>query len=207
MKKVQGNEEAKKKWENFWYYYKYHVLAGVFVLVCIIVFAKDMMAKIDYDYCVSIVGNYAVPEEDKAALQKWFEERAEDLNEDGEIHVQVADYFLPGEDDAGFDPQMYAASQTKLTVDLQEGTSMIYFLSKDNYKKFLEMDAFPKEEETVKIQDCKGFEELGNPVSMEDMVVTMRLMYEDSKLGKNDDMQSYFKKSETLLNEFIGTTK
>lgn len=207
MKKVQGNEEAKKKWENFWYYYKYHVLAGVFVLVCIIVFAKDMMAKIDYDYCVSLVGNYAVPEEDKAALQKWFEERAEDLNEDGEIHVQIADYFLPGEDDAGFDPQMYAASQTKLTVDLQEGTSMIYFLSEDNYQKFLEMDAFPKEEETVKMQDCKGFDDLGKPVSMEDMVVTMRLMHEDSKLGKDHEMQNYFKKSETLLNEFIGTTK
>ena len=152
MKKVQGNEEAKKKWENFWYYYKYHVLAGVFVLVCIIIFAKDMMSKkIDYDYCVSIVGNHAVPEEDKAALQKWFEERAEDLNEDGEVHVQVADYFLPGEDAAGFDPQMYAASQTKLTVDLQEGTSMLYFLSEDNYRKFLEMDAFPKEEGTIHI--------------------------------------------------------
>lgn len=89
MKKLQGNEEAKKKWENFWYYYKYHVLAGVFILVCIIVFAKDMLSKIDYDYCVSVVGSYAVPEEDKAALQKWFEEHGEDLNEDGEIHVQV----------------------------------------------------------------------------------------------------------------------
>ena len=207
MKKVQGNEEAKKKWENFWYYYKYHVLAGVFVLVCILVFAKDMMAKIDYDYCVSLVGNYAVPEEDKAALQKWFEERAEDLNEDGEIHVQIADYFLPGENDAGFDPQMYAASQTKLTVDLQEGTSMIYFLSEDNYQKFLEMDAFPKEEETVNIEECKGFEELGSPTSMEDMVVTMRLMYEDSKLGKNNEIQNYFEKSKALLHEFIGTTK
>lgn len=207
MKKVQGNEEAKKKWKNFWYYYKYHVLAGVFVLVCIIIFAKDMMAKIDYDYCVSIVGNHAVPEEDKAALQKWFEERAEDLNEDGEVHVQVADYFLPGEDAAGFDPQMYAASQTKLTVDLKEGTSMLYFLSEDNYKKFLEMDAFPKEEETVNIEECKGFEELGSPTSMEDMVVTMRLIYEDSKLGKNNEIQNYFEKSKALLHEFIGTTK
>lgn len=205
MKKPQINDDKKKKWENFWYYYKYHVLAGVFVLICIIVFAKDMIAKIDYDYCVSIVGNYATPEEDKVTLQKWFEERAEDLNGDGEVHVQVADYFLPREEDAGFDPQLYAASQTKLTVDLQEGTSMIYFLSEDNYQKFLEMDVFPEEEETVKIQDCKGFEELGKPVSMEDMVVTMRLMYEDSKLGKNDDMQSYFEKCQTLLNEFIGT--
>ena len=207
MKKLQGNEEAKKKWENFWYYYKYHVLAGVFILVCIIVFAKDMLSKIDYDYCVSVVGSYAVPEEDKAALQKWFEEHGEDLNEDGEIHVQVADYFLPSEDDAGFDPQMYAASQTKLTVDLQEGTSMIYFLSEENYKRFLEMDAFPAEEETVKMQECNGFKEIGSPASMEEMVVTMRLMYDESKLGKDNDMQAYFEKSKALLDEFVGTTE
>ena len=38
MKKPQINDDKKKKWDNFWYYYKYHVLAGVFVLVCIIIF-------------------------------------------------------------------------------------------------------------------------------------------------------------------------
>ena len=42
---------------------------------------------------------------------------------------------------------------------------------------------------------------------MEDMVVTMRLMYEDSKLGKNNEIQNYFEKSKALLHEFIGTTK
>lgn len=84
---------------------------------------------------------------------------------------------------------------------------MLYFLSEDNYKKFLEMDAFPKEEETVNIEECKGFEELGSPTSMEDMVVTMRLIYEDSKLGKNNEIQNYFEKSKALLHEFIGTTK
>ena len=59
MKKPQINDDKKKKWDNFWYYYKYHVLAGAFVLVCIIIFAKDMMSKIDYDYCVSVIGNYS----------------------------------------------------------------------------------------------------------------------------------------------------
>lgn len=204
MKKPQVNEESKKKWDNFWYYYKYHVLAGIFVLVCIIVFAKDMLSKIEYDYCVSLVGDYAVPEEDKTDLQNWFEEHAEDLNGDGEIHVQVADYFIPEEGQSGYDPQILAASQTKLTVDLQEGTSMIYFLSDSNYERYKEMEAFPELEETVKVKDCSGFAEIGSPASMEDMIVTMRLMYEDSKLGKDEEIQNYYEVNEKLLNQFIG---
>ena len=79
MKKPQINDDKKKKWDNFWYYYKYHVLAGAFVLFCVIVFVKDMMAKVDYDYCISVIGNYPVQEEDTQVLQDWFEEHAEDL--------------------------------------------------------------------------------------------------------------------------------
>ena len=84
---------------------------------------------------------------------------------------------------------------------------MIYFLSEENYKRFLEMDAFPAEEETVKMQECNGFKEIGSPASMEEMVVTMRLMYDESKLGKDNEMQDYFEKSKALLDEFVGTTE
>lgn len=204
MKKPQINDDKKKKWDNFWYYYKYHVLAGAFVLFCVIVFVKDMMAKVDYDYCISVIGNYPVQEEDTQVLQDWFEEHAEDLNEDGEIHVQIADYYLPPEGEAGYDPQIYAASQTKLMVDLQEGTSMIYFLDKANYEKLQEMEAFPKQEETVEVKDCSGFQEIGSPAYLKDMIMTMRLMYDDSKLGKDEEIRDYFDSSESLMKQFVG---
>nr|WP_317361144.1 hypothetical protein [uncultured Blautia sp.] len=204
MKKPQINDDKKKKWDNFWYYYKYHVLAGVFILFCIIIFAKDMMSKIDYDYCVSVIGNYSMPEEDAQALQNWFEEHAEDINEDGEVHVQIADYYLPPEGEAGYDPQIYAASQTKLMVDLQEGTSMIYFLDKANYEKLQEMEAFPKQEETVEVKDCDGFQKIGSPAYLKDMIMTMRLMYDDSKLGKDEEIRAYFDSSESLMKQFVG---
>ena len=42
---------------------------------------------------------------------------------------------------------------------------------------------------------------------MEEMVVTMRLMYDESKLGKDNEMQDYFEKSKALLDEFVGTTE
>ena len=204
MKKPQINDDKKKKWDNFWYYYKYHVLAGAFVLFCVIVFVKDMMAKVDYDYCISVIGNYPVQEEDTQVLQDWFEEHAEDLNGDGEIHVQIADYYLPQEGEAGYDPQIYAASQTKLMVDLQEGTSMIYFLDKANYEKLQEMEAFPKQEETVEVKDCSGFQEIGSPAYLKDMIMTMRLMYDDSKLGKDEEIRDYFDSSESLMKQFVG---
>lgn len=204
MKKPQINDDKKKKWDNFWYYYKYHVLAGAFVLFCVIVFVKDMMAKVDYDYCISVIGNYPVQEEDTQALQDWFEEHAEDLNGDGEVHVQIADYYLPPEGEAGYDPQIYAASQTKLMVDLQEGTSMIYFLDKANYEKLQEMEAFPKQEETVEVKDCSGFQEIGSPAYLKDMIMTMRLMYDDSKLGKDEEIRDYFDSSESLMKQFVG---
>ena len=204
MKKPQINDDKKKKWDNFWYYYKYHVLAGAFVLFCVIVFVKDMMAKVDYDYCISVIGNYPVQEEDTQVLQDWFEEHAEDLNGDGEVHVQIADYYLPPEGEAGYDPQIYAASQTKLMVDLQEGTSMIYFLDKANYEKLQEMEAFPKQEETVEVKDCSGFQEIGSPAYLKDIIMTMRLMYDDSKLGKDEEIRDYFDSSESLMKQFVG---
>ena len=163
-----------------------------------------MMAKVDYDYCISVIGNYPVQEEDTQVLQDWFEEHAEDLNGDGEVHVQIADYYLPPEGEAGYDPQIYAASQTKLMVDLQEGTSMIYFLDKANYEKLQEMEAFPKQEETVEVKDCSGFQEIGSPVYLKDMIMTMRLMYDDSKLGKDEEIRDYFDSSESLMKQFVG---
>ena len=31
------NKDFKSKWDNYWYYYKYHTLAGIFVLVVIVI--------------------------------------------------------------------------------------------------------------------------------------------------------------------------
>lgn len=204
MKESKISEEKKKKWDNFWYYYKYHVLAGLFVVVCIVVFVKDMMAKVDYDYHVSVVGRYAIPDEDKAVLQNWFEEQGKDLNGDGEIHVDIADYCLPDEEDANFDPQIYAASQTKFMVDIQEGTSMIFFLNETNYEKLKEMDVFPEKEETEEVKECSGFQEMGSPAFMEDMLVTMRLVYDDPKSKDKEEELEYYQVCKELFEKFKG---
>lgn len=201
MKKLQMSEDKKKKLENFWYYYKFHVLIGAFFLICIIIFVRDMLHKVTYDYTVAFLGDYTISDEDREALQGWFEAHAEDLNGDGEVHVQIGDYSASEDGD----PNLFAAMQTKFTVDIQEGTSMIYFLSSDQYEKYKDMEIFPeKEEDYVLMKDCKGFEEAGSPSSVEDMMGALRVIDQDSKLSEDEEIQSYYKKCEKLFQEFVG---
>ena len=97
MKKPQMKDETRKKVDNFWYYYKFHVLIGAFLLFMVIVFIKDMLGKVDYDYNIAFVTDYMIADEDSQALQGYFEANAEDLNGDGEVHVQIQNYVLPPE--------------------------------------------------------------------------------------------------------------
>ena len=67
------SEETKKKVENFFYYYKFHVLLGAFVLFFLIIFIRDMVTKIEYDYSIAFLGNYSLTEKDSQAFQTWFQ--------------------------------------------------------------------------------------------------------------------------------------
>lgn len=200
--KVQISDNKKKKWENFWYYYKYHVLLGGFFLFALVVFIHDMLTKPEYDYTIAVVGDMALYEEDKNSLQTWFKEHGEDLNGDGEIQVQVSDYYIPKEDE---DPQILMANQTKLTVDMQEADSIIYFFSDASLERYKDSGVLSAEDSAyTPVAQCKGFEEAGSPASVQDMVVGMRILNPDTKQSQDPELQEYYKACEALLAAFIG---
>ena len=67
-KRKQKNEEIritfrrkKEKIDNFFYYYKFHVLIGAFILFFVIIFIKDMVIKIDYDYSIAFLETMEYP--------------------------------------------------------------------------------------------------------------------------------------------------
>ena len=184
-------DETRKKVDNFWYYYKFHVLIGAF------------LSKVDYDYDIAFVTDYMIADEDSQALQSYFEANAEDLNGDGEVHVQIQNYVLPPDDAQGYDPQMLAAGQTKMTVDLQEGTSMIFFISQQNFEKFKDAGVFPEKlEDFAKVEDCAAYAEMGEPASVKDLYVAMRSL-EGTKMEKNEEKTAYYDACETLLDKFV----
>lgn len=204
MKKPQMKEETRKKIDNFWYYYKIHVLVVVFILFVASVFIKDIVTKVDYDYSVAFVTEEMMTNEEISSIQSVFEREAEDLNGDGEIHVEVQNYTIPQGDSA--DPQLVAAGQTKLTVDIQEGTSMIFFLSPGCYESYKDSGVLPADEsEYIKFSDCTGYEEAGSPKELGDLMGALRLV-EDTKLKKDQNKMDYYEENKELFEKFTEKT-
>lgn len=204
MKKPQMKEETRKKIDNFWYYYKIHVLVVVFILFVAGVFIKDIVTKVDYDYSVAFVTEEMMTDEEISSIQSVFEREAEDLNGDGEIHVEVQNYTIPQGDSA--DPQLVAAGQTKLTVDIQEGTSMIFFLSPGCYESYKDSGVLPADEsEYIKFSDCTGYEEAGSPKELGDLMGALRLV-EDTKLKKDQNKMDYYEANKELFEKFTEKT-
>lgn len=204
MKKPQMKEETRKKIDNFWYYYKIHVLVVVFILFVASAFIKDIVTKVDYDYSVAFVTEEMMTNEEISSIQSVFEREAEDLNGDGEIHVEVQNYTIPQGDSA--DPQLVAAGQTKLTVDIQEGTSMIFFLSPGCYESYKDSGVLPADEsEYIKFSDCTGYEEAGSPKELGDLMGALRLV-EDTKLKKDQNKMDYYDANKELFEKFTEKT-
>ena len=204
MKKPQMKEETRKKIDNFWYYYKIHVLVVVFILFVAGVFIKDIVTKVDYDYSVAFVTEEMMTDEEISSIQSVFEREAEDLNGDGEIHVEVQNYTIPQGDSA--DPQLVAAGQTKLTVDIQDGTRMIFFLSPGCYESYKDSGVLPADEsEYIKFSDCTGYEEAGSPKELGDLMGALRLV-EDTKLKKDQNKMDYYEANKELFEKFTEKT-
>ena len=119
--------------------------------------------------------------------------------------MHIADYSMPTDYSETVDPQMVMASHTKLTVDMQEGTSMIYFVSQGNYDKFKDMGVFPEDWETYKkAEDCSGYQEAGSPVSIKGTGITMRIVGEIEDQKTRESWKKYYDASEKLMNAFTG---
>lgn len=113
--------------------------------------------------------------------------------------------ICPDEEDDGFDPQVFAAMQTRFIVDVQEGTSMIFFLNQEKYEDYKDEGVFPANaEDYTSIQDCQGYKEAGSPQSAGEYMVALRIIDESSGLSEDEEIQDYYTANEKLLREFIG---
>ncbi len=90
---------------------------------------------------------------------------------------------------------------------MQEGTSMIFFISQQNFEKFKDAGVFPEKlEDFAKVEDCAAYEEIGRPASVKDLYVAMRSL-EGTKMDKDEEMTTYYDACETLLDQFVSGQK
>lgn len=128
-------DTKKSKWDNFWFYHKWHVIIAVIVVAIAVAFIHDMVSKVNPDYQIALMTQKAYPAEITDALQTEIAKYGKDLNGDGKVVVQINNYVIAqGSDTNKVDANQQMASVTRLTADISSGQSMIFLCDDANFK-------------------------------------------------------------------------
>lgn len=182
----------KKKLENYWFYYKIHTIAAVFILVLVIGFIHEQVSKPKYDYHIGIIDTQGFDQDSLDSLQAEFEACAADRNGDGKIQIQLLTYAVDESESAN--PQQVMATQTQLFGDVELGTSVIFIYSDAIYESFKDEGLFPADESRrLAIDD--SVREI--PERFKGMSITLM------DVDQAADKEGYYEDSEKLLNKFM----
>lgn len=131
-------QQFKSKLDNFWYYYKWHVIGGAFLLFCVVFFARDVLMKEKFDITVLAVTKQTIFREQVDELETQFEQYASDIDGNGEINVHVEAITIP-KNTQNSDPQLAMAMQAKFIAMLQDFGNVI-FLMDDTIREEQDVD-------------------------------------------------------------------
>lgn len=122
----------KKKYENFFYHYKWIVVSSA-ILICIVsVFIYDILNRVDYDLSIVMAGSIYIDDVTYETLVNNIEQITSDVNKDGEVNVSISNITISSLDDPA-SAEMEMAGHIKLTGELSSQSSYIYILDKNVY--------------------------------------------------------------------------
>lgn len=147
---------AKEKRENFWFYYKWHVIVGIFVAVLLVMLVRDVMTNDPADYTIGVITDSGLPTGAADVLSEKLAPFFDDRDGDGVVTVAIQDYTLPldeaqdssasagasasGMTGGATDPYTLMAGVTRLTGDLQSDTCVLFLT--DNAAAYSEKYGF-----------------------------------------------------------------
>lgn len=201
--------DPKKKRENFWFYYKWHVIIGTFIVLLAVWTIHDVVSKVNPDYTIGFITTKTYSSDALTKLEKELAVKGKDLNGDGQVVVSVSAYNVAATDDTSADPTMQQAAVTKMAGDLQTGESMIFIVDDYNLKRYqAESPIFAYADGSTPADGATDYENMGIKwsklpfLSSLDLTVTSNTLTGD---GSTTDMQPYFSDLNVCLRVYQGT--
>lgn len=149
--KIFGTEINKKWFENYWFYYKTHTIAGVFALLIIIYSVVECANNVKPDATVTYVGSSYFAEEYIAAFEQELSGYIDDIDGDGNKNAMFTPLTVPEEVKSEQD----IAMQQKIQIELAVGETYLYILDKKYFDLYNEQDLF---------LDISGYAGMPSPV-------------------------------------------
>lgn len=220
-------QTQKSKWENFWYYHKWHVVAGVFILLLILFTVYDFQSREKPDYEIGLITQESYHTDVTDALEAQLAKYGTDLNGDGKVTVHLNSYVVGnnGAANGTQNPDLLMVGYAKITADLSNGTSMIFITDDASFAKeqeALQLCAYldgskPAEgakdydRMRVALKDCSslsGMKMAGEYVKtqavFDDLSISMRV-FKGTQMEQQKDKAAYYAASKKLFDVITKT--
>jgi len=149
-------DTKKSKWENFWFYHKWHIV--IIATACLLVgwFVHDMVAKVNPDYQIGLITEASYPNDVIEGMQTEIAKYGKDLNGDGKVVVQINSYIFSKENTSStatatsskenassttvptsavtMDPQVNEANVVRFMADISNTSSAIFLTDDASFK-------------------------------------------------------------------------
>lgn len=136
--KIRGKEINKKWFENYWYYYKIHTIAGIFILILLVYSIVECANKVNPDATVSYIGALYFGEEFSADFEQKLSDCIDDIDGDGIKKIIFNSLTLSDDVKSELD----IAMQQKVQLEIAVGETYLYFMDKKYFDIYNEQGIF-----------------------------------------------------------------
>ena len=128
-------QPTKTKIENFWFYYKKHVIVAIVLLAVLVSECVRCSRQIDYDLQISYYSKNVASQERIDELKEILKNNAVDINDNDSVDVEV--YAYAGDIQSIDTAQDAQASMLKLQAEVAMGECPFYIMD-EFYKSYIE---------------------------------------------------------------------
>lgn len=136
--------EGKKTWKNYyWFYYKWHMLGALFLIIAIVICTAQCVSRITPDYYVMYYSNVYISDDCLQKISNELEKVSPDFNGDGKVHVQAINCTYPGEDSG-----IRQSARQQAMLQMQNNDACIWVLDNAGIELYAdsdEVDLFAKD--------------------------------------------------------------
>lgn len=141
-------EKIKSLFNNYWYYYKWYVIGGLFLLFALIIVVTQSVTREKYDASVIWAMHGYVDQPYVQELEKELEKYCEDMDGNGEVNVRVTLVTFTSEGGMP-NSNVEFSMQQKLITQLSAGDVYIIVSDEITYESYLSrLNAFEKIEDS-----------------------------------------------------------
>ena len=189
----------KEKWDNFWFQYKWVVIASVSLFIVLSVLIAQCATKKNPDLEIVYFTYTPALDSQMEPVADYFEEMIEDINGDGEKIVQIINCSVPEKSDPQYRNTMLSKLQAMIAADekamlfITDSKSVKYF---DNFSS--EVHIFEDEPSVLSDEFYKATETAEYGSLPEGLQISIRRI-SDTLLEDNEKVSVYHKESQKVM--------